>query len=311
MKRAGAALLLAVTLLSSCGDSGRRVTLDGSSTVFPISEAMAEEFSKVSDTAVRVGFSGTGGGFEKLCRGDLDIAAASRPVKPAEEAKCAANGLTHLVEIRIAVDALTILVNPANDFAQCMTVAELRYAFQAGGAKRWSDIRPEWPNREIHRYFPGPDSGTFDYFSEAILDGPDGEVPHTPDGTASEDDNVLLRGISGDRDSLGYTGFAHYQEGAKHLNAVAVDAGEGCVLPSVETARSGEYHPLSRPLFFYTDGSLLKTGGARAAFLRFALEHADELVPETGYITLPDDVLQAQLAKLPPPPLKTATTGGG
>jgi phosphate transport system substrate-binding protein len=288
-----AAVLIAVLVFASCGDSTNRIAVDGSSTVFPITEAMAEEFSRVSRTAVRVGFSGTGGGFEKLCRGEIQVAAASRPVKAAEREKCAAGPVGELVEFRVAIDALSVVVHPRNDFATCMTVDELRLIFKTDGAERWSDVRPEWPDRQIRRYFPGPDSGTFDYFNEAIIRSEPGAT-HSPRGTASEDDNVLLFGIAGDLDAIGYFGFAHFQESHGRLKAVAIDGGHGCEMPSVESATSGAYTPLSRPLYLYTGESLLAESEAVRTFLTFVLDNAWMLVPETGYIALPEAEIDAQ-----------------
>ena len=278
-------------------DLSGEIRIDGSSTVFPISEAMAEEFGLVSDVRVNVAFSGTGGGFEKFCRGETHISDASRPIKQGEIDACADNGITDIVEIQVAIDALTVMVHPDNDFAQCMTVAEINQAFSADGAKRWNEIRPEWPDAEIVAYYPGADSGTFDYFHEAIIEAVEGAT-HRGDGTPSEDDNILALGIGRDRNAIGYFGFAYFLEAGQSLQAVSVDNGDGCVAPSFEAALSGEYAPLSRPLFIYTRASLLAERPELAGFVRFFLDSSDAIVPEVGYVTMPADLLAEQRAKL-------------
>lgn len=285
------------------GDNGQyadlsgEIRIDGSSTVFPISEAMAEEFGLVSDVRVNVAFSGTGGGFEKFCRGETHISDASRPIKQGEIDACADNGISDIVEIQVAIDALTVMVHPDNDFAQCMTVAEINQAFSADGAKRWNEIRPEWPDAEIVAYYPGADSGTFDYFHEAIIEAVEGAT-HRGDGTPSEDDNILALGIGRDRNAIGYFGFAYFLEAGQSLQAVSVDNGDGCVAPSFEAALSGEYAPLSRPLYIYTRASLLAERPELAGFVEFFLDSSDAIVPEVGYVTMPADLLAAQKAKL-------------
>ncbi len=278
-------------------DLSGEVRIDGSSTVFPIAEAMAEEFGLVSDVRVNVAFSGTGGGFEKFCRGETQISDASRPIKQREIDACAANGITDIVELQVAIDALTVMVHPDNDFVRCMTVDELNQAFRAGGATRWNEIRPEWPDEEIVAYYPGADSGTFDYFNEAIIEAFEGST-HRGDGTPSEDDNILTLGIGRDRNAIGYFGFAYFLEAARSLQAVSVDNGDGCVAPSFEAALSGEYAPLSRPLFIYTRASLLAERPDVAGFAAFFLDNVDAIVPEVGYVTMPADLLAAQKAKL-------------
>ena len=283
---------------SYAGLSGE-IRIDGSSTVFPIAEAMAEEFGIVSDVRVNVAFSGTGGGFEKFCRGETEISDASRPIKDKEVAACAENGIDDIVEIQVAIDALTVMIHPDNDFAQCMTVAELNQAFRADGAKKWSDIRAEWPDKDIVAYSPGADSGTFDYFNEAIIEEVEGAT-HRADGTPSEDDNILALGIGRDKNAIGYFGFAYFLEAGQTLQAVAIDGGNGCVEPSFEAALSGEYRPLSRPLFIYTRASLLSERPELAGFIKFFLESVDAIVPEVGYVSMPADLLDAQMAKIAP-----------
>ena len=276
------------------------IRIDGSSTVFPIAEAMAEEFGYVSDVRVNVAFSGTGGGFEKFCRGETQVSDASRPIKDSEREACAENGIDDIVEIQVAIDALTVMIHPDNDFAQCMTVAELNQAFRADGAKKWSDIRSDWPDDDIIAYYPGADSGTFDYFNEAIIEEFEGST-HRGDGTPSEDDNILALGIGRDKNAIGYFGFAYFLEAGQSLQAVSVDDGDGCVAPSFEAALAGEYTPLSRPLFIYTRASFMDERPEVAGFVRFFLEQTDAIVPEVGYVTMPADLLAEQFAKITPP----------
>ncbi len=264
-------------------DGARLVSIDGSSTVFPISEAMAEEF-QIANPGVRVtvGISGTGGGFKKFCAGETDISDASRPIKDSELEQCAANGIEP-IELRIAWDGLTVVANPANTWASCVTVAELKRLWQPGSAiGRWNEIRPEWPDREIKLYGPDTDSGTFDYFTEAVVGEEDAS---RSDYTASADDNVLVIGVGGDEGSLGYFGYAYYEENSNQLRAVAVDNGDGCVLPSRATIQNGSYAPLSRPMFIYVRSDALSRPEI-TAFVEFYLENAVELVPEVGYVAL-------------------------
>lgn len=277
-----------------------KVRIDGSSTVFPISEAVAEEFSKVARTRVNVAFSGTGGGFEKFCRGEIDISDASRPIKQEESDACAANGITDIVELQAGIDALTVVVNPANEWAACLTTQQLFDLFRAGGASRWSDIDPSWSSERIIFYHPGADSGTFDYFVEAAITKAGKNAGHRGDGTSSEDDNVLAQGVEGDRYSIGYFGFAYFQEAGERLKAVAIDGGEGCVEPTFETALDGTYQPLSRPLFIYTREKFLREKPEVLGFVKFYLDNAEALVTEVGYVSLSGDILNRQQAKVEP-----------
>jgi phosphate transport system substrate-binding protein len=288
----GAAMVLLLPL-AACGGGGDvsedtyeltgMVTIDGSSTVFPISEAMAEEF-QIANSGVRVtvGISGTGGGFKKFCGGETDISDASRPIKRSEIELCRENGI-EAIEIPVAWDGLTVVRNPANDWATCMTVDELKRVWQPGSSiTRWNQVRPEWPDEEIKLYGPDTDSGTFDYFTEAIVGEEDAS---RDDYTASADDNVLVVGVEGDRGSLGYFGFAYYEESSDKLGAVAIDNGSGCVLPGRETIETGTYAPLSRPMFIYTKAQALAKPQVRA-FLQFYLDNATIFVPEVGYVPL-------------------------
>lgn len=272
------------------------VAIDGSSTVFPISEAMAEEF-QIANPGVRVtvGISGTGGGFKKFCAGETDISDASRPIKPTEVELCAENGIEP-IEIPVAWDGLTVVRNPANDWAICMTVDELARLWQPGSTvERWNQIRPDWPDEEIVLYGPDTDSGTFDYFTEAIVGEEDAS---RNDYTASADDNVLVVGVEGDEGSLGYFGFAYYEESSDRLGAVAVDNGSGCVAPSRETIEDGSYAPLSRPMYIYVKPDAMAKPQVRA-FVEFYLANATTLVPEVGYVPLSSEQYEEALGSLP------------
>ncbi|MFQ5679764.1 MAG: PstS family phosphate ABC transporter substrate-binding protein [Gemmatimonadota bacterium] len=294
---------LAVAVLAACGggEAGERggvsgaVAIDGSSTVYPITEAVAEELQR-ANAAVRVtvGISGTGGGFKKFCAGETDVSDASRPIRAPEREACAANGIEPL-EIPVAWDGLTVVANGSNDWAECLTVDELKRIWQPGSTIRhWSEVRPEWPDREIELYGPDTDSGTFDYFTEAIVGEEDAS---RSDYTASADDNVLVIGVEGDEGALGYFGYAYYEENRDRLKAVAVDDGSGCVAPSRETVQSGAYRPLSRPLFLYVSREALERPEVRA-FVEFYLQNAAELVPQVGYVPLATERYAESLAGL-------------
>lgn len=280
------ALLVA---LSACAraDTGTglsgAVQVDGSSTVAPVSEAVAEEF-QIANPGVRVtvGISGTGGGFQRFCAGETDVSDASRPISEGEARTCASAGIEYL-ELPVAWDGLSVVVNPRNEFVRCLTVDEIRRIWEPDSrVSTWRDVRPEFPDQPIKLYGPGTDSGTFDYFTETVM----GEVGASrPDYQASEDDNVLVQGVSGDEYALAYFGYAYVRENADKLQTVGVDGGAGCVLPSAETILSGAYAPLSRPLSVYVArGALARP--AVAEFVRFYMEYADVLVPSTGYLAL-------------------------
>ena len=262
---------------------GGNIEIDGSSTVFLITEAVAEEFHKVHPgVQVNVGSSGTGAGSKRFTVGDIDIGDASRPIKDAEAAAATENGVEYH-EIRVAMDGLSVVVSPRNDFVECLTVEELRRIWEPGSTvDTWQDIRPGWPDRSIRLYGPGTDSGTFDYFTEEIV----GEAQASrSDYTASEDDNVLVRGIVGDRNALGYFGYAYYEQSRDQINLVAIDSGAGCVAPSGETIENGTYAPLSRPLFIYVSKESLQRPEI-LAFFEFYMDNAAELAPEVGYVRL-------------------------
>jgi len=286
------------------GSLSGSVRVDGSSTVFPIGEAVAEEFSKVSPVRANVAFSGTGGGFEKFCRGETDFSHASRPMKDSEKELCVTNGVVasvdQIVEIQVAIDALTVMVHPNNDWVSCLTVQQVHDIFRVDGFSNWNQVDPSFPDRPIVGYVPGTDSGTFDYFVEAMIHGVNKEVGHRGDFTASEDDNILAKGIENDTNAIGYFGFAYYLEAGQALKAVSIDGGNGCVEPSFEAALDGSYQPLARPLFIYSTEKILTENQAALGFLSFYVENMQELVPDVGYVTIPDDLYAAQLAKLAP-----------
>lgn len=305
---AAVALLGLTTAACPAPDADRlegRVIVDGSSTVYPVTEAMAEEFQRAFPvTRVTVGISGTGGGFQRFCTGEPDIVGASRPMTESERELCERHGIAWL-ELPIAWDGISVVVNPANDWARCMTVEELRRVWQPGSTiQRWNQIRPEWPDLRLILYAPDTDSGTFDYFTEAIM----GEARASrPDYTASADDNVLVVGVAGDRSALGYFGHAYYEENRDRLSVVAVDGGDGCVEPGLETIRDGSYRPLSRFMYLYLRESSLERPEVRA-FAEFYLESAEELVPEVGYVPLESERYREGLERLPP---RAAPVDGG
>jgi len=290
--------LIALALNAPAVAAPAVVRVDGSSTVYPITEAVAEEFQKARKGAVNVtvGISGTGGGFKKFCRGEIDIANASRPIFRKEMEECARAGIRYY-EMPVAYDALTVMVNPQNTFIHSMTVAELRQIWEPAAQGRissWQDVNPSWPDQKIKLYGAGSDSGTFDYFTEAIV----GKAKSSRgDFTASEDDNVLVQGISGDRGALGYFGFAYYIENRKKLKAVAIDGGKGPVSPTPESVENGSYQPLSRPIFIYVSERSLERPEIRE-FVDFYMKNATHLVKEVKYIPLPTKAYTGNLEHL-------------
>jgi phosphate transport system substrate-binding protein len=261
-----------------------RIEIDGSSTVFPITEAVAEEFQGENPgVKVTVGVSGTGGGFKRFVVGEIDVQDASRPIKDKEDADARANKVGY-IELPIAFDGLTVVVNSKNTWVDKLTVAELKKIWEPGSkVKNWSEVRAGFPAKPIKLYGPGTDSGTFDYFTEAI----NGKAKESrSDYTASEDDNVLVQGVAGDQYALGYFGYAYFEENSKKLKAVPIDGGKGAVMPSSETIRNGKYAPLSRPLLIYV--STRSTARPEVdAFIKFYIENAAVLSKEVGYIPLP------------------------
>jgi len=271
------------------------IIIDGSSTVFPITEAVAEEFRKTnSGVNISIGFSGTGGGFKKFTIGETDISNASRPIKESE-ATIAKDNKIDYVELMIAYDGLSIMVNKANDFVTSLTMAELKLIWAPESTvKTWRDVRPEWPNEPIKLYAPGTDSGTFDYFTE-VVNGKSGAI--RTDFTPSEDDNVLVQGIAGDKYSLGFFGYAYYVENTDKLKIVKIDAGKGAIEPTFETIKDGSYAPLSRPIFMYVTKTALAKEHVMA-FVKYFLTDGTSLIKEVGYVPLTEAAYAEQLAKL-------------
>ena len=266
------------------------VKIDGSSTVYPITEAVAEEFQKSKKGAIKVtvGISGTGGGFKKFCRGEIDISEASRPILKKEMDACKEAGIQY-IELPVAYDALTVVVNPKNDFIKSMTVAELNKMWAPaaqGKIKTWKQVNAAWPDKPLKLFGAGSDSGTFDYFTEAIV----GKAKSSRgDFTASEDDNVLVQGVSGDVNAIGYFGYAYYEENQDKLKAVPIveKAGKPAVSPSPETVMNGTYQPLSRPMFIYVNATAAAFKPEVKEFINFYLKNAPELVKEVKYVPLP------------------------
>jgi len=262
------------------------IKVDGSSTVFPITEAVAEEFRTVEPKVkVTIGVSGTGGGFKKFSRGETNISDASRPIKDKEIAACKENNINY-IELEVAYDGLAVLVNPENDWVDNFTVEELNKIWEPaaqGVIMKWNQIRPEWPNEEIHLFGPGVASGTYDYFTEAIV-GKSGSS--RGDFTASEDDHVLVQGIAGDKYALGFFGLAYYAENKDKLTLIGVNNGEEVVKPTLETVSNGTYRPLSRPLFIYVNSTSVKSKEV-VEFVNFYIDNAGELSTDVGYIPLP------------------------
>ena len=280
----------------ACGggsnSSPRLIEVDGSSTVFPITEAVAEEFRKENrGVDITVGTSGTGGGFQKFCRDETDISNASRPIK-ATEAEACSKANVQFIELPIAYDGLAVVVNPKNTWATSMTVAELKKLWEPaaqGKVTRWSQIREGWPDREIHLFGAGVDSGTFDYFTEAIVGK---EAQSRGDYTSSEDDNVIVQGVSGDELAVGYFGYAYYEENKDKLKLVPIDDGDdkngqGPIAPSPDTVKNGTYRPLSRPVFIYPKLKALDRPEVKT-FVDFYLSKGIGLIREVGYIPLTD-----------------------
>ncbi|MDQ3669286.1 MAG: PstS family phosphate ABC transporter substrate-binding protein [Actinomycetota bacterium] len=274
-----------------------KVESDGSSTVGPLTTAAAELFrDQQPGVNVTVGISGTGGGFERFCAGETDISNASRPIKEDEEVPiCQKNGIEY-TEFQVAIDALTVVVNPENDWVDCLTVDQLNAIWEPKSkVDNWSNVPGgDYPDQSLKLFGAGTDSGTFDYFTDAI-NGEEGAS--RSDYSATEDDNVTVRGVQGDKGALGYFGFSYYEENQDSLKALEIDGGEGCVAPSPETAQSGEYTPLSRPLFVYVKNESLQRPEVQA-FMRFFLENLDQAAEQALYIPLPEDQKEEQMTKL-------------
>jgi phosphate transport system substrate-binding protein len=274
-------------------DLSGRIAADGSSTVGPFTTRAAERFQQEnSGVQVTVGVSGTGGGFERFCAGETDISNASRPIKDEETQACEQNGV-EFVEFQVANDALTVVVNAENDWADCLTVDELKKVWAPGSkVNNWSQIRDGFPDQRLVLFGAGTDSGTFDYFTDAV-NGEEGAS--RSDYSASEDDNVTVQGVAGERGGLGYFGFSYFEENQDRLKALAIDGGDGCVEPSVETAQDGTYAPLSRPLFVYAKRAAFERPEVEA-FVSYMLENAVEIAEETQFVPLTNEQRQQALS---------------
>ncbi len=302
------ALVMAMLSTGSLMAEEKIIKIDGSSTVYPITEAVAEEFQKTKkDVKVTVGISGTGGGFKKFCRGETDISDASRPILKKEMDLCKENGIEY-IELPVAYDGLAVMVNPKNTWIKSMTVADLKKMWEPdaqGKITKWNQIRPEWPDASLKLYGAGADSGTFDYFTEAIV----GKAKSSRgDYTASEDDNVLVQGIAGDKNAIGFFGLAYYEENKDKLKLVPIDGGKGLIFPSEKTVMDGTYQPLSRPIFIYVNKKSISKPEIKE-FVGFYLKNASKLVKEVKYVPLPDrayKLAQERFAKM-----KTGTMFGG
>jgi phosphate transport system substrate-binding protein len=295
------ALVLILTMAAGCSRDrtgtetaagSRVITADGSSTVFPVTEAVAEEFQRAHPgTRVTVGSSGTSGGFQKFCRDEIDISDASRPIRAGEIDACNKAGVEY-IEIPVAYDGLAVVVHPKNNWATSMTVADLKKMWEPaaqGKVVRWNQIRPAWPDREIHLFGAGVDSGTFDYFTE-VINGKTGAS--RGDYTSSEDDNVIVQGVSGDESALGYFGYAYFEQNKDKLTLVPIDDGDdtngkGPILPSPESVKAGTYRPLSRPIFIYSKVKSLDRPEV-TSFVDFFLSKGPALIREVGYMPLSD-----------------------
>jgi phosphate transport system substrate-binding protein len=308
-KSVGIAVLIATAFTSGLVDAADKIIkIDGSSTVYPITEAVAEEFQKSQKIKVTVGESGTGGGFKKFCRGETDISNASRPIQQKEIDACKEAGV-QFIELPIAFDALTVVVNDKNDWVKSITVEELKKIWGPGSSvKTWKQVNPAYPDKKLGLYGPGTASGTFDYFSEAI----NGKAKaHRTDYTPSEDDNVLVKGVTGDTGGMAYFGMAYYEENKDKLRAipVAVKAGSPGVLPSAKTVEDGTYQPLARPIFIYVNATAAAFKPEVKAFVNFYLDNAPELVKEVKYVPLPAEDYAAVKAHFKA--LKPGTGFGG
>lgn len=291
-------LIFSGLFLHSCGrGSSDEIEIDGSSTVFPITEAVAEEFrSQAPNTRVTVGFSGTGGGFQKFIKGDTDINNASREIQPSEFEKAKANDIEY-VQLSIAYDGLAVVVNPQNDWVDYFTLQELERIWEPSAQNeitQWNDIREEWPEQDLQLFGPGVASGTFDYFTKVIV-GESGSS--RGDFTASEDDNVLVQGVSSDEGALGFFGLAYYEENKEQLRLIPVENEDGKVVePTMQTISNDTYSPLSRPLFIYVRKEAAQKEHVQE-FVNFYLNNAPELAKDIGYIPMPDSAYQAQKEK--------------
>jgi phosphate transport system substrate-binding protein len=292
-------LALVAMATSACGGdggeaSGGTISADGSSTVGPYVTSAAESFRDETGTNVTVGISGTGGGFERFCRGETDLSNASRPIDEDELAICEENGVEY-VELQVANDALTVVVNRTNDWATCLTVDDLKKIWQPGSkVDSWRDVRASFPDEPLELFGPGTDSGTFDYFTDAI-NGDEGAS--RTDYQASEDDNVIVQGVRGTPGGMGYFGFSYYEENQDALKALEIDGGSGCVAPSSESAQGGDYKPLARPLFVYAKTDALERQEVED-FLRDMLDNEATIAETAQFVPLNETQIEENLAKL-------------
>jgi len=292
-----AASIAALALVAAgCGGGGGGSTIsaDGSSTVGPFTTKAAEDFKAAGGVDVTVGISGTGGGFERFCRGETGLSNASRPIKDEEAAICEQNGVEY-VEFQVAMDALTNVVNEDNDWARCLTVEQLRKIWEPGSkVKSWDEVDPSFPDVSLKLYGAGTDSGTFDYYTDVIV-GKEGAS--RTDYNATEDDNVTVQGVAGERGGLGYFGFSYFEENQDTLKALEVDGGQGCVAPSVETAQDGSYTPLSRPLFVYVRKSSFDENPDVRAFVKYMLDNEQSIAEAARFVPLSQEQLAEQQSK--------------
>ena len=293
-----AAIVVLATAACGGGDgggSGGTITADGSSTVGPFTTKAAEDFKAQGGVDVTVGISGTGGGFERFCRDETDISNASRPIKDEEAAICADGGIEYL-ELTVATDALTNVVNPENTWVDCLTVDQLKSIWEPGSkVDSWRDVDESYPDVPLRLYGAGTDSGTFDYFTDAIV-GEEGAS--RTDYNASEDDNVTVQGVAGERGGLGYFGFSYFEENQGRLKALEIDGGSGCVAPSVASAQDGTYAPLSRPLFVYVKRSSFDDDENVRDFVAYMLDNEQAIAEEARFVPLSDAKLAEEQAKL-------------
>ena len=296
---AAAAALAAAPLISPAYAQQKIVKIDGSSTVFPVTEAVAEDFQKAKKQQVKVtvGISGTGGGFKKFCRGETDISNASRPILKAEMADCQKAGIEYF-ELPVAFDALTVVINPKNTFIKQLTIAEMKKMWEPaaqGKVTRWNQVNPQWPDQPMKLFGPGADSGTFDYFTEAVVGK---SKSSRGDFTASEDDNVLVQGVSRDINGLGYFGYAYYIENKDKLKAVPIVNDKGdAVEPSMEAVLKGTYTPLARPIFVYVNAKSLAKPEVKE-FVEYYMKNGAKLAREVKYVPLPDSAYRVALEHL-------------
>jgi phosphate transport system substrate-binding protein len=290
VKRHAATFAVVLASVIATGCSRPSVKADGSSTVFPVTEAVAEEFANEhSGIRVVVGRSGTGGGFKKFSHGEIDICNASRPITEVEKQACRDAGIEY-VELEIAYDGLAVCVNPQNEWCSCLTVDQLKSLWQPDSkVSTWRDVDPNWPDAEIELFGADTDSGTFDYFTEVIV-GKTGKS--RSDYHQSADDNTLVMGVAGDKFGLGYFGLAYYEANKDKLKLLGIDSGDGnCVQPTAETVRNNTYRPLSRPLYLYVRTSSLSRPEVKS-FVEFYLNTVNHVAAEAGYVPVPDDVVE-------------------